>query len=48
MKLALQRDELDMAFRTFTPTENASLETTKGIKVWKRDLGSRSAIWSST
>ena len=35
MKLALQRGELDMAFRTFTPTEYASLETTKGIKVWK-------------
>jgi peptide/nickel transport system substrate-binding protein len=35
MKLALQRGELDMAFRTFTPAEYASLETTKGIKVWK-------------
>ena len=34
MKLALQRGELDMAFRTFTPTEYASLETAKGIKVW--------------
>lgn len=35
MKLALQRGEIDMAFRDFTPTEYASLETTKGIKVWK-------------
>ncbi|MGH7056328.1 MAG: ABC transporter substrate-binding protein [Acetobacteraceae bacterium] len=35
MKLALQRGELDMAFRDFTPTEYASLEKAKGLKVWK-------------
>ena len=35
MKLALQRGELDMAFRDFTPTEYASLAKVKGIKVWK-------------
>lgn len=33
MKLALQRGEIDMAFRDFTPTEYASLEKAKGIKV---------------
>lgn len=35
MKLALQRGELDMAFRTFSPTELLSLEKAKGIKVYK-------------
>jgi peptide/nickel transport system substrate-binding protein len=34
MKLALERGEIDMAFRDFTPTEYASLEKEKGIKVW--------------
>src|SRR5919197_3183091 len=33
MKLALQRGEIDMAFRDFTPTELASLRTTKGVTV---------------
>jgi peptide/nickel transport system substrate-binding protein len=33
MKLALQRGEIDMAFRDFTPTELGSLGTTSGIKV---------------
>lgn len=33
MKLALQRGEIDMAFQTFTPTELASLQKAKGIKV---------------
>jgi peptide/nickel transport system substrate-binding protein len=35
MKLALQRGDIDMAFREFTPTELISLRTTKGIKVHK-------------
>jgi peptide/nickel transport system substrate-binding protein len=35
MKLALQRGEVDMAYRTFTPTELASLQTQSGIKVYK-------------
>lgn len=35
MKLALQKGEIDMAFRDFTPTEYASLGKSKGIKVWK-------------
>ncbi len=35
MKLALERGEIDMAFRDFTPTEYASLAKDKGIKVWK-------------
>jgi peptide/nickel transport system substrate-binding protein len=33
MKLALQKGEIDMAFRDFTPTELASLGRTKGIRV---------------
>jgi peptide/nickel transport system substrate-binding protein len=33
MKLALQKGEIDMAFREFTPTELASLSDTTGIKV---------------
>ena len=33
MKLALQRGELDMVFRDFTPTELSSLKKTKGIVV---------------
>lgn len=33
MKLALERSEIDMAFQTFTPTELASLQKTKGITV---------------
>ncbi|MGB2875225.1 MAG: ABC transporter substrate-binding protein, partial [Gaiellaceae bacterium] len=33
MKLALQRGDIDMAFREFTPTEYISLRSTKGIKV---------------
>jgi peptide/nickel transport system substrate-binding protein len=33
MKLALQRGEIDMAFRDFTPTELLSLGTASGIKV---------------
>jgi peptide/nickel transport system substrate-binding protein len=33
MKLALQKGEIDMAFRDFTPTELASLRKTKGITV---------------
>jgi peptide/nickel transport system substrate-binding protein len=33
MKLALQRGEIDMAYRSFTPTEYASLAKTKGIIV---------------
>jgi peptide/nickel transport system substrate-binding protein len=33
MKLALQRGEIDMAFRDFTPTEVASLSRASGIKV---------------
>jgi len=33
MKLALQRGEIDMAFRDFTPTELTSLGDAKGIKV---------------
>ena len=33
MKLALQRGEIDMAFRDFTPTELQSLGTASGIKV---------------
>jgi peptide/nickel transport system substrate-binding protein len=33
MKLALQRGEIDMAFRAFTPTELTSLGHTSGIKV---------------
>jgi len=35
MKLALQRGELDMVFRTFSPTELQSLEKQKDLKVWK-------------
>ncbi|HEX7390984.1 MAG TPA: ABC transporter substrate-binding protein, partial [Acidiphilium sp.] len=35
MKLALQRGEIDMAFRDFTPTELASLEKAKGLKIEK-------------
>jgi peptide/nickel transport system substrate-binding protein len=35
MKLALQKGEIDMAFRDFTPTEYASLGKASGIKVWK-------------
>ena len=35
MKLSLQRGEIDMAFRDFTPTELASLGSTKGITVHK-------------
>jgi peptide/nickel transport system substrate-binding protein len=35
MKLALQRGEIDMAFRTFTPTETASLAEAKGIRVYQ-------------
>jgi peptide/nickel transport system substrate-binding protein len=33
MKLALQRGEIDMAFRDFTPTEYQALKKAKGIKV---------------
>ena len=33
MKLALEKGEIDMAFRDFTPTELASLKTEKGIVV---------------
>jgi peptide/nickel transport system substrate-binding protein len=33
MKLALQRGEIDMAFRDFTPTEIGSLQHASGIKV---------------
>ncbi len=33
MKLALQKGEIDMAFRDFTPTELSSLGKTKGITV---------------
>ena len=33
MKLALEKSEIDMAFRDFTPTELASLKTEKGIVV---------------
>jgi peptide/nickel transport system substrate-binding protein len=33
MKLALQRGEIDMVFRAFTPTELTSLGHTRGIKV---------------
>ena len=33
MKLALQRGEIDMAFRDFTPTELLSLGKASGIKV---------------
>ncbi len=35
MKLALQRKEIDMAFREFTPTEYISLRKAKGIVVHK-------------
>jgi peptide/nickel transport system substrate-binding protein len=35
MKLALQRGDIDMAFRDFTPTEYAALATTSGITVHK-------------
>jgi peptide/nickel transport system substrate-binding protein len=35
MKLALQRSDLDMAFREFTPQEYASLGETSGITVYK-------------
>jgi peptide/nickel transport system substrate-binding protein len=35
MKLALQKGELDMVFRSFTPTELGSLEKQKDLKVWK-------------
>ena len=35
MKLALQRGELDMVFRSFSPTELQSLEKQKDLKVWK-------------
>jgi peptide/nickel transport system substrate-binding protein len=35
MKLALQRGEIDMAFRDFTPTELLSLTEANGIKVHK-------------
>jgi len=35
MKLALQRKDIDMAFREFTPTELISLGKTGGIKVHK-------------
>jgi peptide/nickel transport system substrate-binding protein len=35
MKLALQRGEIDMAFRDFTPTELGSLAEAKGITVHK-------------
>ncbi len=35
MKLALQRNDLDMAFREFTPTEYASLGKSSGITVYK-------------
>jgi len=35
MKLALQRGEIDMAFRDFTPTEYASLAKTKDLRVLK-------------
>ncbi|MDH4177866.1 MAG: ABC transporter substrate-binding protein [Thermoleophilia bacterium] len=33
MKLALERGEIDMAFQTFTPTELASLQKAKNIRV---------------
>jgi peptide/nickel transport system substrate-binding protein len=35
MKLALQKGEIDMAYRDFTPTEYSSLATTSGITVHK-------------
>ncbi|WP_102226776.1 ABC transporter substrate-binding protein [Acidimangrovimonas sediminis] len=35
MKLALQKGEIDMAFRSFSPTELTSLQGAKGIKVHK-------------
>lgn len=35
MKLALEKGEIDMAFRSFSPTELTSLETAKGIVVHK-------------
>jgi peptide/nickel transport system substrate-binding protein len=35
MKLALQRGEIDMAFRTFTPTETTSLAEAKGVRVYQ-------------
>ena len=35
MKLALQRGEIDMAFRDFTPTELGSLAEAKGVQVHK-------------
>ncbi len=35
MKLALERGEIDMAFQTFTPTELASLEKAKGVRVYQ-------------
>jgi peptide/nickel transport system substrate-binding protein len=34
MKLALEKGEIDMAYRTFTPVELSSLKTTKGITVY--------------
>jgi peptide/nickel transport system substrate-binding protein len=33
MKLALQRGEIDMVFREFTPTELQSLKTSSGLKI---------------
>ncbi len=35
MKLALQRGDLDMSFRDFTPTEYSSLGEASGLKVFK-------------
>ncbi|WP_127900142.1 ABC transporter substrate-binding protein [Solirhodobacter olei] len=35
MKLALERGEIDMVFRTFTPTEYASLDKEKDLRVVK-------------
>ena len=35
MKLALQKGEIDMAFRDFTPTEYTALGKTSGVKVYK-------------
>jgi peptide/nickel transport system substrate-binding protein len=34
MKLALQRGDIDMAFRDFTPTEYGALAKTSGVKVY--------------
>lgn len=34
MKLALERGEIDMAFRTFTPTEIAALKRNKNVRVY--------------